>query len=348
MRDPGDIWVDARDLTFFDPPGLAIESGGNAHLRWCHHEGRVRLFKQFTENHLAAVDAGALAQLIRWRRDLPGRDRDRLDDIAAWPLAAVREHNVLVGVLVPAAGDRFFSMRRNGSRTPRDLFELTGAGDGSPAPAGTLIVLGRFIQAVRRLHAHGVVVNDLQPANVLCAVAPDAGVYVVDCDSTVSPGRWDRVGPPAAPDLMHAVVSPDAPPTVGTDLAKLLWVVVRVLLEAPNVTVLGDHDRRRLADAVTPESRNVLLGLLDRPADPDAWDALARQWAALTVPVVPVPPRPRGWLPPGYAYQPDPGPPVLPARLLGRRAVRYGGRVLAVLTTLVVTCGLVIAAMARQ
>jgi hypothetical protein len=161
MRDGGDLAVDVRDLAFFDPPSLVIEDGGNAHLRWCRYGDRVLLCKQFTEKHLAAVDAEALRRLIRWRLDLPADERERLDEFTAWPLATVTEHSVLIGVLVPPADERFFSIRRNGRRTPRDLFELPGAGAGGPVEAGTLIVLGRLVEAVRRLHGHGVVVNEL-------------------------------------------------------------------------------------------------------------------------------------------------------------------------------------------
>lgn len=321
MRDE----IDARDLGFFDSRGIRIDAGGNAVLTFCTYRGTPYLFKRFTQEHRAQVDEHALLRLIRWRAGLAPDERAGLDAVAAWPRYLVRLGARVDGVLVPPAPPGFFAMSRSHMRTPRGLTELDGAAPGSPAPSGTIAVLGHLITVVRDLHERGVVVNDLQPDNVLCAPEPPSpGVYLVDCDSMVSGQHWGQVAAPAAPDLMNEVQPTSQHPTIATDLHKLMWTVVRVLLEEPTQVGLGPSDRALLAAAVPPDSAGLLIHLLGSPGDAVAWDRLARQWSAVTAPVTArpmlpaapaVPYRRRSWLPADYAYQPDPCPPVLPARL---------------------------------
>lgn len=315
-----DLDVDIRELETFDPQLVRIDPGGNATLRWCRYRGQQYLFKEFTTKHLSDVNKDALVRLIRWRESQSGADRDRLDALTAWPRHTVREDGRLTGVLIPAADSRFFASGRHGVRTPRSLSDLTGWGPGTPAPQLTFAVLGHVILAVRWLHSRGVVINDLQTENVLYAADPvHPAVYVVDCDSMVSGRNWGRVAGPAAPDLMDEVMPTISIPTPGSDLTKLMWTVVRVLLEIPNLTGLGPDDRAMLATAAPAGTRELLLAVVDHPADGPAWDRLAEQWTRLTTEqdgsMISTAPLRRGWLPPGYAYQPDPGPPVLPARL---------------------------------
>jgi hypothetical protein len=352
--------LDASRLAFFDAAGVVIENGGNAELRWCRHQGVDHLFKQFSPEHRAVVNERNLLRLVRWRRDLPAAVRERLDALTAWPRAAVQLDGALAGVLITAAGPRYFTRRRDGNRTPRALTDLIGAGSpGARVPPETFTVLGRLILAVRWLHAHQVIIDDLQPENVLYAVdGPATGVYVVDCDSMVSPEHWDQVGPSAAPDLMHEVQPAGGPATVATDLGKLKWIIVRILLEEPSLTEIGQDSVDRLADAVPRSSRPTLLGLLEQPVDGAAWEKLGRQWSAMPAPAAerrapePAPPaRPRGWLPAGYAYEPAPGPPVLPARLRGRGpgALRraMARRTTPVLATLAAIAGVLITVLVR-
>jgi hypothetical protein len=326
--------VGLDELQIFEPRGIRIDPGGNAVLHSCRHAGREYLFKRFTREHLGDVDDDALLRLVRWRIDLPAADRAQLDEITAWPRYAVRLGDRLIGVLIPAAEVRFLARSRNGTQVPRGLVELPGAGQDGRVPESSFAVLGRLIAAVRWLHRHNVVVNDLQPDNVLCAVAgPTGGVYLVDCDSMISMRHWGRVAVPAAPDLMDEVQPTRQIPTVGTDLSKLMWVIARILLEAPNQVGLGPRDRALLAAAVPVETRDLLLGLLDQPEHAASWDRLAELWCGLPVPAdepapgaVPpdgrswqtapaVPVRRGSWLPTGFAYRPEPGPPVFPVRL---------------------------------
>jgi hypothetical protein len=316
--------VDRSELEFVTVPGIRIHEGGNARLYFCRYAGEPYLFKDFRPEHRAEVDGPALFRLVDWRTALPPAERGELDRFAAWPRHVVGSGDLIEGVLIPFAEERFLAVAGPALLGPRGLTELDGAEEpGLPAPPATVVVLGRLITAVRRLHRHGILINDLQPENVLCAPAgPDLGVYLVDCDSMISGRHWGRVAAPTAPDLMNEVQPTQAIPTPRTDLVKLKWTIVRVLLEVPNQVGLGTDDRAALAAAVPAGTGELLLHLLLADGDTAAWDQLAARWSNVRLPLIPPsrPPSRRGsWLPPDFAYRPAPGPQVLPARLLPSR-----------------------------
>ncbi|TDC48821.1 hypothetical protein E1258_27715, partial [Micromonospora sp. KC207] len=253
---PGGMVVDEALLERRDAPGVVILSGGNAVLDWHRHRGHDQLYKRFRPEHRDLIDEGALLRLIRWRWELPAPDRDRLDQLAAWPRYAVRAGGRLTGVLVPPAADRFFTRRRDGRLTPRPLHGLLGAAGRPGAPTAVrLAVLGRLIRAVRWLHGRDVVVNDLQPENVLYTLdGPGPAVHLVDCDSMTSERHWGRVAPVTAPDLMAEVVPANVEPTVATDLTKLMAVVAltarETLTYAARLRSAPDTSAREVADRV--------------------------------------------------------------------------------------------------
>ncbi|MFC4145119.1 hypothetical protein ACFO0M_02515 [Micromonospora mangrovi] len=337
-NEPDDIRVPQAELRRLVDEDVLIEDGGNAVIYWCEYRQQRYLYKRFREEHRTAVDEAALVRLVRWRRALSPASRTELDQLAAWPRHVVyTDTGQLGGVLMPAAGPRYFRPVRDGRRTPRGLYELIGSPNRPGAPLAVRVsVLGRLIKVVRWLHRQGVVVNDLQPDNLLYHCAESgAAVYAVDCDSMVSPAQWGRTGPLAVPDLMSEVLPVDTEPTVETDLTKLFWIVARVLLDEPSAIGIGPRDQALLLGAVPAATRRHMTALLHDPTDQASWAALATEWN------VPLPPRssprrppepvpaalPRwshrgGWLPPGWSYRPPPGPPVLPARLNGKRTAR--------------------------
>jgi hypothetical protein len=274
----GPISVGVYELVPVDVAHTVIEGGGNATLIPCRYRGRDWLFKKFRPEHLAEVDESALLELVGWRLELPSATRDRLDELASWPRYVVRDGSRVYGVLIPIAADRFFRLTPTGVRTPRSFYDLLPSRQYiGPPLAEKLTASACAVRAVLWLHDLDLLVDDLQPDNMLCATAGTA-VYLVDCDSMVLPGRWGRVARPAAPDIMTAVVAPDAGPDRVTDLTKLTWIVLRTQLDDFSLVRLGGRERARLAELVSPEPAAFLLGALDRMPGPDAWRELADSW----------------------------------------------------------------------
>jgi hypothetical protein len=354
--------VDAADLVPLVDPDTVIESGGNAHLSRIRYVGEEFLYKRFRDEYLLDVDERALRALVAWRGDLPAATRDRLDELAAWPRHLVRGGDGAVcGLLMPVAAHRFFRPRRDGGRTPRTFYDLLAAHRSAAAPpAQKLTACAHLVRAVLWLHDLGVVVDDLQPDNILCATT--GVVYLVDCDSMVSPRDWGRVARPVAPQIMSDVVTPDRPAGPDTDLHKLAGVLLWVLLDDAGVVRAGPAEHARLAATVSPEVADLLVGALDVAPAPDVWRRAADHWlelaatagtrptgrAAAPRPAVPpAGPARRPWLPADLDYRPGPAPAMFPPRYALRTGwVRRArpGLAVALLAVLVVAVAALIVA----
>jgi hypothetical protein len=362
--DPTTRVVDAADLVPLVDPDTVIESGGNATLTRCRYRGDEVLYKEFRPEYLAEVDEPALRALVTWRWDLPAATRDRLDELAAWPRNLVRGGDGAVcGLLMPVAAHRFFRPRHTGERTPRTFYDLLASRRSAAAPLPQkLTACAHLVRAVLWLHDLGVVVDDLQPDNVLCATT--GGVYLVDCDSMVSPGGWGQVARPVAPHIMSDVVAPGTAPAPDTDLVKLTWVLLWVLLDRFGLVRVGGDEHARLRAEISPETADLLFGALTTRPAPEVWRRAADGWLELasglgsppTGPPTgpPAQARPDGpapaaartpWLPTDLAYRPAPAPVLFPPRY-GRRSGRRmrPGLAAALMTVLVVVVGVLIMA----
>jgi hypothetical protein len=356
------LTVRIGELVPVDDPGTVFEHGGNATLFRCRYRDHDFLFKKFRTEHLADVDEAALLELVAWRSTLAAATRDRLDGSAAWPRHVVRDGDRLRGLLVPVAADRFFRARPTGVRTPRSFYDLLASRHRVAAPlAEKLTAAAHAVRTVLWLHGLGVVVDDLQPDNLLCAT-DGAGVYLVDCDSMVGPRAWGRVAEPTAPDLMTAVVAGRTPADPASDLTKLTWILLRTLVNEPGLTHVGDRERVKLAGIVSADTAAFLLGALDRVPEPAVWSRFADRWQELArsagtdgvaagrarvhlagrATVDEPRPRPAARWNPDLAYEPPPAPPLFPHRYTvaaprSRRLVR---------TSLLAGVALVLAALA--
>lgn len=314
--------VDESELAMLQDSLRVFADGGNARLVPCRYGGRDYLFKQFRDEYLRDVCPSALDRCVAWRQGLPGNLRRHLDSRTAWPRCVVRQAGQLRGVLMPIAPDPYFRRRPDGRWTPRTMYDLLPSLRYRPAPlAEKLAVFGHSIKSVLWLHEQGVVVSDLHPDNILCA-GDGRGTYLVDCDSMVSLEHWGRIAPPAAPDILHEVIPGD--PTEVTDLAKLAWLTIAILLDEFGLVSLGSGDRRRLAATVSPAAADLLIASLEGAPDVAAWRRLAEQWldeaeaarqdaAAARLPAG-VARRSSGWLPSDFRYRPGPAPVLLPTR----------------------------------
>jgi hypothetical protein len=316
--------IEQGELEWVAGGDTVIENGGNAHLRRCRYQGGDFLLKQFTPEYLRVVDESALAALVGWRDGLPALLRAELDQLAAWPRAVVRHDGALCGVLIPFAGDAFLRRDSLGRRTPRSVYDLGASRTRRAANLDEkLRTLGHCVAALLWMHRHGVVVNDVQPGNLLCAKNGDA-VYVVDCDSTMSPA-WGQVAPLAAPQVMTDGLVDTGAVDVATDLAKMALIAVRALLDEGGLIAVGAVEHERLTVLVGEAAAQTLVTSLEQGApDELGWARLARSWAA-TGHAGPSDDTPQ-WRVVGTAgagrptrprtpYQPAPAPTLLPRRL---------------------------------
>ncbi|MBO4208462.1 hypothetical protein [Micromonospora echinofusca] len=295
--------------------------GGGSTLHRCTYRGGRYLFKRYRPEHLREVDSAALGRQVAWRHGLPEADRARLDAVASWPLRRVRDRaGGLGGILIPEANAAFSHRGRWGERRPHtlaDLIRLTAGGTvraGAPVDVKQ-VALGRVARTILWLHSCGVVVNDVQAENILCR-RDGSAVYLVDCDAMLGP--WGQVCPPQAPDYMRIVVPGADRPDQVTDLARLAWVAVWLLLDDFSVVGLRQE---RLAGLIGADAAETLMAAATagRGGPPaGSWHRLAAQWAPEHLPArsgpvsgvvvgraprpaSPVPTRrPVNWVPPRY------------------------------------------------
>lgn len=245
-------YADESELEFDD--GEPWATGGNAEIFAVRWRRRPYYYKRYLPELRAAVAVAALERMITWRIELPGAEQQRLDGCCAWPRIIVRAGTALCGILVPPAPDTFMTRlgdrRKARSLSGLRLFASNVAEHEVDAHVPeVLAALGHTVQVIRWLHGHDVIVNDVQPENVLV----DEGatrVFLVDCDSMVSRHWGGAVAPPTAPEYINGVVTGDPSPSV--DLAKLAWCTFLLLLR--------DFAPRGVDDWVAGAMRRYLTG----------------------------------------------------------------------------------------
>jgi hypothetical protein len=249
-----DHWVERAQLRGLRRLGWG--DAGNS-VPWdCTFDGRRYVFKEYSDEFRADARQDALGRLIGWRTGLPDATRQHLDRIAAWPVYRVRDRGILQGVLLPRAPDAFFQPRRRDEvMHPRTLAYLRRFTTGDNVVQGATSAvkhraLGLTAEALLWFHRQGVTVNDVRESNVLCSRDGDA-VYYVDCD--VMMGSWGSVGPGAAPEYLAELVPQSNQPTPQTDLARLAWVAICLLLDDFSVRAISRERLTKVTDPTTAE-----------------------------------------------------------------------------------------------
>lgn len=215
---------------------VPLAAGGTAEILQCTVAGRPMLYKRYKRDYLPKVEIGALDKLVQWRDGLARGTRQQLDERCAWPTATVHRHGLTVGFLMPATPPGFAvgtQPARTVSKLRRSDPDLPPT-EVLPATVEALAAFGLHTQTMLWLHDLGVVVNDVQPLNVLVS-ADGVRVYLVDCDAMLGP--WGQVGPPAAPVYFNELIRD--PPSPEVDLAKLAWCMFFILLDDFSLRRLG-------------------------------------------------------------------------------------------------------------
>ncbi|WBB80603.1 protein kinase [Micromonospora sp. WMMD882] len=219
-----------------------------------------------------------LRRLVAFRAGLDPDRRDRLDQLAAWPLRVVRDGDRTVGVVLPLIPDTFFQDRvlpGTGRRdlAPREVQNLLippararQVGMPTPTVEQRLVICRDFAAALHFVHQHQLVVGDLNARNALFRTTGRPAVILVDCDAIRVRGRV--ASQLNAPDWEP----PEAQLTQSSDCYKFGLFVLRCLSTGEQRSTTRDPDR---ADAALDEEGRRLLRATLRavPAErPTAWD----------------------------------------------------------------------------
>lgn len=276
--------IDADHRTSADRAGASLGRtafyGGNATLTPC--DDGTTLFKEFADAFRTNVDSDALARLVSWRQDLSESDRDELDGFTAWPRSVVRDGETASGLIIPKAPMAFML---DGWSAPapaaRTLATLVRPGGGAPPPVPRILgTIGLVVGKMLWLHRHGVIVNDVQPENIL--VNEDGSrVFLVDCDAMAG-ASWGSVAGPAAPEYLRDVLADPFDQSPGTDFAKLAWCLIFLTLDDFAIRTLGDHELARLHNFLPRSTVDLVLAGRDpgnhSPHRIRDWQAAASMW----------------------------------------------------------------------
>jgi hypothetical protein len=208
------------------------------------------VYKQFTQE--AALQAKSAAAAVAYREGLSSFDQADLDSYAAWPRALVEEpRGTVTGLLMPLIPTDFFCRMEDpdtGALTDRPL-EMTWLAASARQRAGVqlnlqdvpklerLILLGKLVYAIGRLHKHGWVFGDVSLRNAVFAVNPPR-VMLLDCDGAAALSDktrrqattpfWD---PPECPPRGTQRLQDDR-----TDIYKLGLAILRCLTPGKGAT----------------------------------------------------------------------------------------------------------------
>ncbi|MFS0792781.1 hypothetical protein [Microbacterium sp. 1P10AE] len=237
--------------------------------------------------HVPAVLEG-MHRAVAFRAVLSDADRQKIDEIAVWPVAMVVDQGREVGCLLPLIPPEFFmdihpTNNIPGARKPRG-YEYLSAPEQSRKNLGydhpdydddalRLHVLAKLAGAVELLHGHGVVFGDLNPHNEVFTFSP-ARVLLLDCDAVghvSDPTRAARQGhfPRWLPPEMSQG-NDDSRPHVKmlqdfeTDVYKLGLAFVRFIRGGKGATQRG-----ALPSPPPPVVTSQLAAMIERALDPD-------------------------------------------------------------------------------
>ena len=207
-------------------------------------------YKEFTRD--ADVQAKSAAAAVAYRDGLSPFDRADLDEHAAWPRALVEEpRGHVTGLLMPLIPQDYFCRMEDpdtGVLGQRPL-EMTWLAAGAAQRAAVqlnlqdvsklerLILLGKLVYVIGRLHKHGWVYGDLSLRNVVFAVNPPR-VMLIDCDGAAPLSDTSRRQattpfwePPECPPLGTLRLQDDR-----TDIYKLGLAILRCMTPGKGAT----------------------------------------------------------------------------------------------------------------
>jgi hypothetical protein len=201
-------------------------------------------YKEFTTD--VAEQARSAERAVDFRDAMGPGAQAGLDQVAVWPRAlVVNQGGTVIGLLMPLIPKDFFfkgndamtGEKKDLARGIEWLFTDTAylakaqVDIPHPDPTERLILLGKLVYAVGRLHKHGWVFGDISGKNAVWALRPPR-VLLLDCDGAASLSDRHRVQgntptwePPEFGSTQHARQ------TDVTDVYKLGLAILRALTQ---------------------------------------------------------------------------------------------------------------------
>lgn len=241
-------------------------------------------YKEFTSDETIQVKAAEAA--VSFRAALSAAEQADVDSHAAWPRALVEEPRGTVrGLLMPLIPDDFFRRMADPEtggleRRPLEMSWLAATAKQRDVAdvdlrdvdkLERLILLGKLIFAIGRLHKHGWVFGDLSLRNVVFALEPPR-VLLLDCDGAAS--LSDRTRQQATTPYWEP---PECPPQGTrrlqddrTDVYKLGLAILRCM--APGKGAATDTSASRVVGALDAEGQTLVARAVgtDRGQRPSA------------------------------------------------------------------------------
>jgi hypothetical protein len=286
-------------------PGRVLGRGGQAFVHdlpdlQLPDERRPLVYKRYREG--MGPSRANVAALIARRRALPGLRRDRLDEVTAWPLAAVVDDSDLLGVVLPLIPAAYFQdvVLPSGAadKVIREVQHLFVSPDrnariGMPTPTAEqrLRICRDLADVLSLLHSDDLQIafGDLNAKNELFRLDAEPTVMLVDCDAArvrgdmgVQPNTPDWLPPPPGEPLSRVsdcyklalfvlrCLTPGPQGSTRTDPGAAAGVVDGTGVDLLEAAILGPRDQRPSAI----DWYRYLTRLLGEPLDPPTLGAL--------------------------------------------------------------------------
>jgi hypothetical protein len=181
-----------------------------------------------------------LAEVARWARP---SDSARLSTRFAWPLEVFGTNDEVHGYTMPLAPDSCFFELTAAKRTRRETLQIKFLTDDSYWRSAAissakpkvgyqdrLEIAIDCLDSIEVLHRHGLSYGDISGNNVVARLDERPGVFFFDADS-ISPLELRSRNPLVSPGWE----TPDGLDPISIDRSRFAILVIRLLLEEPNV-----------------------------------------------------------------------------------------------------------------
>jgi hypothetical protein len=209
--------------------GEKLGSGGQGEV----HRVKNRPGLAFKRYFLPTINAESLRVLVDFPDSLDPHGRDALLAQTAWPKARVTGGGRVVGFLMQEVPSYFIGQATAGPRL-RELQYLLYQpkpmwGDIRPLDgAGRLQLARAFVNLMRTLHNHSMVLGDISLRNLLWSPGNPPQMFIIDCDGAHLDGTPTVLPQPETPGWND----PNRPVTgldLDTDCYKVACAVGRIL-----------------------------------------------------------------------------------------------------------------------